>query len=317
MPLPGGFSFRDATIDDADLWARLRSDDPRLAADPVVERETWDEVPPGVRRERRMIQDGGIPVGRAALELAARGEGPQFASVRADFLVGHQTEELLAAAWADLEARARELGAEVFISRCQDHQADRRAFLEGRGYLRERSGIISQLDIGAQPERFREMAAGDEARLRSEGIELTTLDRVADRMQEIYAMFIEALSDIPTSAPIPHESPEQFGRMVDRPWTGRHRVWVAMAGERPIGISWLGYYPTTGIVFTEMTGVARAGRGKGVGAALKLKTIEQALGLGVGTILTENDADNPPILKINRALGYQALREELLYRRPA
>jgi GNAT superfamily N-acetyltransferase len=136
-------------------------------------------------------------------------------------------------------------------------------------------------------------------------------------MNDVYAMFIETLSDIPTSSPIPHESQEQFERMLDRPWTGRNRVWVAMAGERPLGISWLGYYPTTGIVFTEMTGVARAGRGKGVGTALKLKTIEQALALGVSSILTENDADNAPILRINRAFGYQPVREALSYRRPA
>ena len=317
MPLPGGFSFREATIDDADLWARLGTDDPRLAPDPLVERDAWEEVTPGVLRERRVIQEGGIPIGRAALELTPRGQGPQFARIRADLLVGHHADDLMAAAWDDLEARARQLGAEVFTTRCQDHQADRRAFLEERGYRLDRSGIISGLDIGAQRERLLGMAAADEARLRGEGIELTTVDRVPDRLDDIYALFIETLSDIPTSAPIPHESQRQFERMLDRPWTGRNRVWVAIAGERPVGISWLGYYPTTGIVFTEMTGVARAGRGKGVGVALKLKTIEQALGLGIDTILTENDADNAPILKINRALGYQPLREALLYRRPA
>jgi GNAT superfamily N-acetyltransferase len=63
--------------------------------------------------------------------------------------------------------------------------------------------------------------------------------------------------------------------------------------------------------------VARAARGQGIATALKLKTIEQALAAGVETILTQNDADNAPILKINRAFGYQPLRQQLLYRRPA
>lgn len=318
MPLPGGFSFRPATIDDADLWARLKSTDPRLAYDPLVERESWDETPPGVLRERRMIQEGGIPIGRAALWRPPRAEGgPQFANVAADFLDGHETPELLGAAWDDLEARARELAAEVITTQCLDHESARRAFLEQRGYQLERAGIYSGLEIGAQRERFLELARAAEARMAAAGIELATLDSVADRLPQVYEVLVETESDIPTTVPFVTQSFEQFARAVDRPWTGHHRVWVALQGGRPVGISWLIYLPVVGSVFTEMTGVVRAARGRGVATALKLKTIEQALAAGVDTILTQNDADNAPILKVNRALGYQPLREHLLYRRPA
>jgi GNAT superfamily N-acetyltransferase len=116
--------------------------------------------------------------------------------------------------------------------------------------------------------------------------------------------------------PFVTQSFEQFARAVDRPWSGHHRVWVALQDGRPVGISWLTHSPVVGCVFTEMTGVARAARGRGVATALKLKTIEQALAAGVDTILTQNDADNAPILKINRGFGYRPLREQLLYRRP-
>jgi GNAT superfamily N-acetyltransferase len=319
MPLPDGFSFRPATVDDADLWARLKSTDPRLAYDPLVERETWDEVPPGVVRERRMIQEGGIPIGRAALSRTPRaeGRGPQFVDVVAGFLDGHEAPELLAAAWDDLEGRARALEAEVITTHCLDHEAVRRAFLERRGYLVDRAGIFSGLEIGVERERFLAMARAAEVRMATAGIQLTTLDSVADRLPEVYGVMVESESDIPSTVPISHPSLEQFARGLDRPWTGHYRVWVALEGGRPVGISWLAYYPIAGNVFTEMTGVARAARGKGVATALKLKTIEQALAAGVDTVLTQNDAGNAAILKINRALGYQPLREQLLYRRPA
>jgi GNAT superfamily N-acetyltransferase len=271
-----------------------------------------------VLRERQVIQEGGIPIGRANLWRAPRTEGDaQFVNVVADFLDGHETDELREAAWAALEARARELGAGVITSSCLDHAAARRAYLAERGYVLDRSGIISGLEIGAQRERFLDMARAAGARMAAAGIELTTLDRVDDRIREVYEVMVESEADIPTTAPIAHESFEQFSNHVAKPWTGKHRVWVALEGGRPLGLSWLAYHPTTGNVFTDMTGVARAARGRGVATALKLKTIEQALAAGVGTILTENDADNAPILKINRAFGYRPLREQLLYRKPA
>jgi GNAT superfamily N-acetyltransferase len=284
----------------------------------VIERDSWDQVPPGVLRERHVIQEGGIPIGTAGVWRAPRTEGePQFVNVAADFVDGHETEELRDAAWEVIEARARELGAGVITSSCLDHEAARRAYLEARAYLLDRSGIISGLEIGAEPERFLEMTRAAEARMAAAGIELTTLDRVTDRIREVYEVMVESETDIPTTAPIAHESFEQFSEQVGKPWIGTPRMWVALESGRPVGLSWLSYHPTTGNVFTDMTGVARAARGRGVATALKLKTIEQALAAGVGTILTQNDADSAAILKINRAFGYRPLREQLLYRKPA
>ncbi|HEY8642639.1 MAG TPA: GNAT family N-acetyltransferase [Candidatus Dormibacteraeota bacterium] len=318
MPLPGGFSLRPAGSDDVEFWCRLRSTDPRLAVDPVVMRDRWDESPAGVLRERSVIQEGGIPIGILGIWRPRREDaGQQFVDVGVDFLDGHDAAELRDAAWDVAEDRARELGAEVITTRCLDHEAAHRAYLAERGYLLDRAGIISGLDIGASRERFLAMAAEAEAKLRAAGIELTTLDRVDDRYRELYEVFVEALSDIPTTAPIVPESFEQFVKMLRKPWVGEGRVWIAVADGRPVGMSWLGHYPTTGNVFTEMTGVARAGRGQGIARALKLQTIAQALDSGVHLILTENDADNVPILKINRAFGYQPLREALWLRKPA
>jgi GNAT superfamily N-acetyltransferase len=161
------------------------------------------------------------------------------------------------------------------------------------------------------------MAAEAESEMRKAAIELTTVDRLGGRYRELYEAFVEAESDIPSTVPIVHDSYERFVERLGKAWVGEHRVWVALKGERPVGMSWLAYYPTTGNVLTEMTGVVRSARGRGIARALKLKTIAQALDAGVDLILTRNDADNAPILKINRAFGYQPMRQVLIHRKPA
>ena len=318
MPLPGGFSLRPAVIDDVDFWCRVRSTDPRLARDPMQARASWDDETPGVVRERSIILQGGIPIGILRVWLPPPAEGrPRFADLGAEFLDGEATDELRDAAWDMAEARARELGAEVLASHCYDHETERREYLAARGYLLDRAGIISGLRIGEQRERFLEEAAQTQEALRAAGVELTTMDRLPDGQRALYEVLMEAEADIPSTIPIVSESYEVFLKGLRQPWIGEHRVWVAVEGDRPLGMSWLKYEPVTGNVYTNFTGVARAARGRGLARALKLQTIVQALEAGVDMILTENDAENAPILKINRDFGYQPVRENLSFRKPA
>lgn len=58
-------------------------------------------------------------------------------------------------------------------------------------------------------------------------------------------------------------------------------------------------------MYNMITGVDRAHRGRGVALALKLLSIEYARRCGADYIRTHNDAENAPILAINRKLGYQ------------
>jgi len=83
------------------------------------------------------------------------------------------------------------------------------------------------------------------------------------------------------------------------------RIWIARDGDRVLGVSILSYPPKRGVVSTDWTGVARAGRGRGVARALKYETVMQAIALGVDRVRTDNDFKNTPILHINETMGYK------------
>ena len=57
--------------------------------------------------------------------------------------------------------------------------------------------------------------------------------------------------------------------------------------------------------WTAYTGTSRSVRGRGIARALKYESIGQAIELGMDRVRTNNDADNPPILRINAEMGYR------------
>jgi hypothetical protein len=84
-----------------------------------------------------------------------------------------------------------------------------------------------------------------------------------------------------------------------------------------IGVSILSYPPKRGVVATDWTGVARAGRGRGVARAVKCETVMQAIALGVDRIRTDNDSQNAPILHINQTMGYKRRPDMIQFIRAA
>ena len=80
---------------------------------------------------------------------------------------------------------------------------------------------------------------------------------------------------------------------------------IAADGDRWIGVSAVGYFPHTNAMWSMITGVDRAYRGRGIALALKLLTIRCAKRYGVASIRAHNDSENAPMLAINRKLGFQ------------
>jgi len=80
---------------------------------------------------------------------------------------------------------------------------------------------------------------------------------------------------------------------------------IAAEGETWVGLALLEDTATTGAMYNGITGVLPAWRGRGVAQALKLLAIRQARQHGARYLRTHNDAQNAPMLAINRKLGYQ------------
>jgi len=123
----------------------------------------------------------------------------------------------------------------------------------------------------------------------------------------------EAIRDIPTTVPFTATTFDDFMKWMRSPGLHADRIWIARDGDAIIGVSILSYPPKRGVVSTDWTGVARAGRGRGVARAVKCETVMQAIALGVDRIRTDNDFKNKPILHINETMGYTRRADGVQY----
>ncbi|MGE5673826.1 MAG: GNAT family N-acetyltransferase [Mycobacterium leprae] len=149
--------------------------------------------------------------------------------------------------------------------------------------------------------------AGEVARVEAGGIRLVCTHDfpTASLMPEIYRVWKETAVDLPGWE-------GEFGTY--EAWAadfssgyGEHPpiMGLALDGERLVGMSILGMPRTEGAgAIIDYTGVLREFRGRGIAMATKLLTIEAAAAAGAPYIRTNNDPDNPPMLAVNRRLGF-------------
>jgi len=159
------------------------------------------------------------------------------------------------------------------------------------------------------------MTAASREKMREEKIRILTVDRDADpeKWKKLWQMSEEAIRDIPTTVPFTATTFDDFMKWMRSPGLHADRIWIARDGDAIIGVSILSYPPKRGVVSTDWTGVARAGRGRGVARAVKCETVMQAIALGVDRIRTDNDFKNKPILHINETMGYKRRTDGVQY----
>jgi GNAT superfamily N-acetyltransferase len=203
--------------------------------------------------------------------------------------------------------RAKEIQAKklyVWIRDGEQHVLD---FVLHRGYtLTPRSHRLSRLNVHtANLEGFE----GVEERLRREGIDICTVADVGVENEEflrrLHAMSDETIRDVPSSEQFGDTPFELFLEDLRAPGNSPEWMWVAMDGERPVGLAFLRVMD--GSALNEYTATDRAYRGRGIARALKLKTIEWCRANGIESIYTGNDIDNQRMLAINIRLGYEML----------
>jgi len=301
-------SFRPATLDDAafgaDVATALRPDEPE---DPESWRHWWRSMDPSWTVERFVVEHDGAPIGLAQHHHAPWEKLPQrYGRLSAELLPGHRTDANLAAAFDFIEDRSRATGTQIYSSYAREDDEWLLGWLAGRGYREERRSRAWELDLVTRRSALEEMATMSRARMRDEGIAITTIDRDADpeKFHKIHEMSEEAAGDVPTTIPHVREPFEVFMKWFDAPSVRLDRMWIAREGDDVVGISVLAYPPTRGNVWTDWTATARKVRGRGVARALKLETVMQATTLAVKRVRTENDGENAPILHLNEQMGY-------------
>lgn len=82
-----------------------------------------------------------------------------------------------------------------------------------------------------------------------------------------------------------------------------------MADGRPVAFSVA--HTHDGLYTTGMTGTARDHRGRGLAKLVKNDSLHRARAVGYPEAYTGNDADNGPMLAINKWFGYEICATEV------
>ncbi|WP_327314037.1 GNAT family N-acetyltransferase [Streptomyces sp. NBC_01235] len=180
-----------------------------------------------------------------------------------------------------------------------------RAFAERRGYRASRCAHFLRLDLaGTTLPPLQDPPPG---------VELRTAADFADDPRPLFALDAEAGSDEPGDIDTEFTDYEAW---VDEYWKHPHLnldlTSVAVAEGRPVAFS-VAHSHGADRYGTAMTGTARAHRGRGLAKLAKNDSLHRARAAGYTEAYTGNDADNGPMLAINKWFGYEICATEVRY----
>jgi len=313
MPAPT-FELRlePASIDDAALVAGLESlRDPTEPRDPVLLRHWWKMADEHEKTLRRIdVRDGTAVAFVAAYHEPWENGRRRFGGVRPVLRYDVWSDDDFARLVEIGEAWLREEEAEIAVVRVREDFELELAVLARLGYREDRRMRISELDLVARREEILARAGRLRDEMRAQHIEMKPLteDRDPDRYRKLYELMMESEQDIPTTVPRRVPDFDEWWRFwFENPAIRQDRFWVAREGDAIVGTSVLDSPTVNGVPWTAYTGTARKVRGRGIARALKYQSMAQAIEVGFTRVRTTNDADNPPILKINVEMGYQLI----------
>lgn len=187
----------------------------------------------------------------------------------------------------------------------EDYTQSRR-FLEGRGFVEAKRSWESFLDL----HRFDIGPwAGRAEAAEAKGIQLRQLSELQhlpdweERLLALYNAIQTFIPDFDEPSPL---TLEQFrNEYVNSPLFLPEGYFVALDGDRWIGLSNLCPGAEEGEIDTGVTGVLPGYRRRGIALALKLKALVWAKARGAARIRTVNATTNQAMLAINERLGFE------------
>jgi GNAT superfamily N-acetyltransferase len=304
--------LRPAQLDDARLVADLETArDPSEPADPARRVHWWrmtDDLEKGMRQVA--VRNGeAVAYTSATHELWEAGQ-KHFGTVRAMLRPEIWSEGAYRYLLKVAEDWLRSEDATVSVARIREDFTRELASVQGFGYREVRRMRTSELDLVRHRDRL--LAAREECRrqMREQGVRTRLLreDPDPEKLHKLYLMVIESEKDIPTTVPWRELSFDEWKIFwFTNPVIREDWFWIAREGDSIVGTSVLDLPVERGMPWTAYTGTSRSVRGRGIARALKYESICQALEAGYVSVRTNNDADNPPILRINAEMGYRLI----------
>ena len=227
--------------------------------------------------------------------------------------------------WAAVarEQRGRGVGASLFDA-AKDHIAsfgaltvqswaevdEGKRFLTARGFREVRRERISSVD----PRQLEH-----EPRDTPVGFRVVPLRDVLDRPRELFDVYMAGEADAPDVFEIDNISFEEWElETLGIPSLDRDGSFVVVHGQRPVSIALLEVDREHKRAANEMTATLPEFRRRGLARLAKLASLRWAAELGITSVLTSNDRENPGMLALNDELGYRPLRTRGLFvRSPA
>jgi GNAT superfamily N-acetyltransferase len=203
------------------------------------------------------------------------------------------------ALWTRAEDYATSLRPRLLQTFADDDPASL-AFVERRGYEAGRKRIIWELAL-----RHAELPGANVP----PGIRIAPLREFRDRPRELFELYQVAEQDLPGDT--------RYGQLAYEEWlpeTLEHPDldWdasvVALDGGRPASFTFLHSDRSTRAADIEMTGTRPGLRGRGLARLVKVDSLRRAADFGIERAVTANDAENAPMLAINRAVGFQQVK---------
>jgi len=193
---------------------------------------------------------------------------------------------------AELSRRARGFGKGTIQGEVKESDAESRAFLERRGFVQVGAEKAVVLDLnGTEPP---EVAPPP-------GVRIASRVEEPDRLQEMYAVGVQADEDIPGSAGV-QTFAEWRAQEIDKPSRRPELCFLALAGDEVVGYAALHVFGDE--AFHGLTATRRDWRRRGVASALKRAEIAAARQAGFRRLVTESEERNEPMRRLNEKLGF-------------
>lgn len=267
-------------------------------------RDQLQKAPPGSVIRWMLAEDGeGEPVGVSKVTRF-----PWWSSGRYDLWLGvapdQRRQGIGSALFDEALAFLAAQGATRLEAEVADDDEPSLAFAAHRGYGVNRHLLLSTLAVAAfDPAPLAHVLPYVEAA----GIRFFTMADVGntpEAQERLWALNRSVTLEIPGREPTFSSLAEYRQRVCGAAWYRPEAQLLAADGDRWVGLASLEPLPG-GLLQNRMTGVVREYRGRQIALALKLLAIEYARAHGFAELSTANDAENGPMLAVNRKLGYR------------